>query len=261
LEKKRHKTAWQRISILMLTTAGRVRTIELTVFRVYLLLAVVVLLTALVFTALFIKVSQISAQREELVQRSLELSESLVEMRDAIEPLGEYQERIRYLVEGGGDSTAVSMGGPGIVAMDTLSAPKPFRQPVIDTPVKVEVAELNMRWRRPERGRWLLSFSFNLVNKSDEGRRASGHLVLMAKSTRLLSMSEGTYPRDVTLDGDFPVDFKQGNPFSIRRLKPIRGTIEIPTGGEPFDQLVIYVFLYDGNLIYQASFPIEPAPD
>jgi hypothetical protein len=261
LEKKQHKTAWRRVSILTLTTTGRVRTIELTVFRIYLILALAALLIGFVIAVLFVKISEIASQRDDLVERNDSLNRSLSDMRSEIESLDEYQERIRFLIGTEVDSAVMaSTEALGVLPEEAASGEEVFRQPVVQTSTVVGLENLRLRWRRLSRGDLRLSFSFNLANMSEGGGRVSGNVIVVAVSTREGSSTVGAYPSGVTLDGDNPLDYKQGSPYSIRRFKQVKGLIPIPSGEDPFGQLIVYVFLSDGRLIYRAFLPIEEKP-
>jgi len=259
LDRKLFKGLKRKVTLLTLTTSGRVFTIELSVWKMYLIGLIIVLLVIAYVVWVSVKFSQIVSQRDSIARQYAELQESLAKMKQSIEPLTGYRDTINALI---GVGSAPRPGTRDMLSLDSEkgalgdTAAKETAQ-VDRQKVKVTVEKLSVKWRRIARGRWRLLFSFNLVNSSSGGKRASGYLFVVASISRIGPGSARSYPR-APLDGLVPSRPERGSSFSISRWKPVKGFINLPIGSEPFDELSIYVFGRDGGLIYHSTMGIEP---
>ena len=103
-----------------------------------------------------------------------------------------------------------------------------------------------------------LIISFNLVNMHKDKRPADGYVHIIAFDKNADPPQFLAYP-EVALKNGIPVEFRRGQPFSIRRFKPIRGKFILDTKTESVSAIKVLIYNKSGTLVFQKEYDVENA--
>ena len=130
------------------------------------------------------------------------------------------------------------------------------RPPVVEAsgeaPVRLDDFQV-----RPGTGSRGWRVSLQLTKREWDGDLLRGYSVIVIEDAgrpeRYL-----TFP-PLTLQQGYPVTSQAGEPFAIRRLKPIEAEFTLPEGFQ-FQQVRVLIFDREGALIIDRGFPVEGGP-
>jgi hypothetical protein len=98
--------------------------------------------------------------------------------------------------------------------------------------------------------------SFKLINRSQNGKKLSGYLYIIALNTEIKPEIFASWPTADIVAG-MPKDYKKGSTFSINYLKHVKGRIDQPDIGAKFNRIDIIAYSDDGTIILKRGFYIE----
>lgn len=93
---------------------------------------------------------------------------------------------------------------------------------------------------------------FKLINKTMQQQKISGRLAIVVANKNGNEISYASYPA-MTLEQGTPKDFRNGEWFSIRRFKVVKGEIE----EKIIDHVAVLVYLKTGELLLYKEFPAQ----
>ena len=103
-----------------------------------------------------------------------------------------------------------------------------------------------------------LNIRFNIVNMRKDKRSVHGYVHIIAFDKNSDSPLFLAFPQIALKDG-IPVEFKRGQPFSIRRFKTIKGRYLFNTETGPVSAIKILVYDKSGTLVFQKEYDAESA--
>jgi len=117
----------------------------------------------------------------------------------------------------------------------------------------VDVKDLSIREEKSK-----LMIAFNLINVNEDNDPVNGYVHIIALNNQTPPSQLWSYPK-VALKNGFPVNYKRGQPFVIRRFKTIKGKQPLDIESEPPSSIKILVYDQSGNLLLQKEFEVENA--
>ena len=104
----------------------------------------------------------------------------------------------------------------------------------------------------------MLKVNFKLVNIHQDESPVSGYVHIIAINKDADPPQLWTYPKVALRDG-FPVDYKRGQLFFIKRFKTIRGEYSLDSEAECLSSVKVVVYDHPGTLIFQKEFEVKNA--
>lgn len=104
-----------------------------------------------------------------------------------------------------------------------------------------------------------LQVNFTIFNKDSQHRLVKGRIIMVAARETKEPPIYISFPR-VPLRWGAPANPKMGYRFSIRRFMKIEGYFRKPSVDIRFDKVTIFIYSWDGTLIFREEFPIEERP-
>ncbi|MFH1625123.1 MAG: hypothetical protein ABID54_08200 [Pseudomonadota bacterium] len=98
--------------------------------------------------------------------------------------------------------------------------------------------------------------TFTIINNNEDHRLTSGYITVVAQNEAINPPIYRASPNAEIRDG-IPTNYKNGQYFAIRYLKPLKGRIKKPKGGVEFKDIVIYVYSAEGKPLLKKSFKIK----
>jgi hypothetical protein len=101
-----------------------------------------------------------------------------------------------------------------------------------------------------------LTVDFQLVKVSSDFNPVSGYVHIIAINKGVDPPQLWSHPK-VALRNGVPVDYKQGQPFSIRRLKPFQSEFFVESKAENPSSVEVLVYNESGELIFDQEFDLK----
>jgi hypothetical protein len=102
-----------------------------------------------------------------------------------------------------------------------------------------------------------LKAAFRLKNEREHKGSVSGYVYMIAMDEHSDPPQLQPYPK-VALRNGIPVDYKRGQPFSIKRFKTIRGEYSLNSKTEGPSTIKVLVYDTSGKLILDREFRVSP---
>lgn len=104
----------------------------------------------------------------------------------------------------------------------------------------------------------IITVDFKLVNLQKGEDALGGYIHIIAESRNVDPPQVWTYPREKLQDG-FPVNYRRGELFIIKRFKPIHGRIDLVSSNTPPSVVRVVVYDQSGVLILEKEFEVSNA--
>lgn len=98
--------------------------------------------------------------------------------------------------------------------------------------------------------------SFNLLNRTKGQKTLSGYFFVVAGNREVIPPIHEARPRAAVPHG-LPADYKKGEAFNIRYMKPVSTRINQPYIGPKFNRVDLIAYSEDGKIIMKKGFYIE----
>jgi len=141
---------------------------------------------------------------------------------------------------------------------ESAMVPEPIEEevevsPVTDSPIEISNVRKIINFKSNK-----VTISFQLRHLKTEDRRAiSGYVVLAAKNEDIAEPVYATYPSGVSLNNGFPSDYRLGDPFNIRNLKNVTGSLPVTVKNIKIRDITILVFSSVGELLLEKTISLE----
>lgn len=121
----------------------------------------------------------------------------------------------------------------------------------VRAPVVVDTEDVVIQ----KEGSWM-TVDFKLVNLQPGEKALGGYIHIIAESKKSNPPLLWTYPKEKLRNG-YPVNFKRGELFIIKRFKPIRGRIDLDPRNSPPSNIKVLVYDQSGVLILEKEHEVS----
>ena len=105
----------------------------------------------------------------------------------------------------------------------------------------------------------LITVDFKLVNLQSGENALAGYIHIIAESRNIDPPNVWTYPKE-KLENGYPISFRKGELFIIKRFKPIHGRIDLLSTNIPPSLIRVIVYDQSGKLILEKEFEVSNTP-
>jgi hypothetical protein len=98
-----------------------------------------------------------------------------------------------------------------------------------------------------------VNFSFDLKKTSADRDLVSGYMIIVLANSKTDPPILSPFPASVKLNGDEPVNYRQGQQFAIRHGKTVKGVVKEVNNPEGFDRAIVFVYSPQGESLFRES--------
>lgn len=97
-----------------------------------------------------------------------------------------------------------------------------------------------------------ITFSFNIIKALSGNEKINGHILILFKERNKLHV----FPSNMIFSQSLTIKFYQGEPFSVRRLRPVNATFSLDANEQLPPELFFKIFIFSrtGNLIHKDEY-------
>lgn len=249
-----------QLTVMVSKGVGKVRSFKIS-YRILLCSSVFfasyIIISILVFNGYFdeLRASRDQSGRIERIQREIEdTKRELYQSKQRLAFLEDYFLNLKPGGEGQGESfgpETVTQESADPEVTDPPRGSEPAQEAGKEGPeVGVKIKDLNVKKKGTR-----LTVSFKLARARPNGRALSGYVHIIAINRGSDSTQFWTYPK-VALRNGLPVNYKHGEPFTIRKFKTIRGRYFFDSKSEFPSCVKVLIYSQPGKLILQEEFEI-----
>ena len=222
------------ITVVLVTETRQPMTLE---FSVKELVLVLVLLLSLISACIYsiVDLKNIRSRQSRLSSTIVDLNSELSNKKDSIQLLrSELDQRksLILMIDQQGDT----------LNLDNLSGM---------TDEKISVKELETTSETNT-----LNLSFKLLNHDVNQLPVDGYLIVIAEHKSSKYALYSSFP-NIEFSADSPLNFRDGDSFSIRNFKPLDITIRLKDDVQNYSRVKFYAFDSDGEILMSRSFPLN----
>ncbi|MBN1848103.1 MAG: hypothetical protein JW932_05910 [Deltaproteobacteria bacterium] len=241
----------KRLTIIVMGSVGKVRTFKVSprgLWVIFILLLVYIPTSVIVTNNYFSLRRQYDVKSDEFAKQTKELSENVKKLQQSQEHEALLEDYVRSLTIPKSPSVVRRTPPPVRIDQQTSNPPSVQEQPLPEHPVDVQDLTIVKEGAT-------ITVDLKLVNNDPQERRIGGFVHLLAIADNVNPPQIWVYPRE-QLENGLPADFRKGELFIMKRLRPIRGNIYLVPDGEAPSKVKALIYDQSGEIIFEKVFEV-----